>query len=507
MIWGDIVLQNPELFDMLDKRIVQGTWNYSAWDSFDHILKPFHDSGFDFMFSCGVLNSNRIVPDYKSTCINIRNFNRDARKYNTLGMLNTVWDDGGHALFSLDWYGVAYGAEHSWHSNADSVADFNRRFDRAVYGAKNGQIAQSLYNLSRLSALQATYEMNEHVLWDNLVPDRMRSLKLNLAELDEIEEIVAQSEQMLQNISGKTYQADIDFIKFIIAQYRFIARGRLHAVSAAENYNQACIFQLKDKDSTYSYLEKAARDIQSIRSDIVTLRDWYTRLWAVENQSYWLDYILDRYNERILRYERIASHLQQAREFYDQDLSLPAPNLISLAVAPSKGSYFQFWLLCGPFPNVAWKGRTTDYLTSLGGESKARPIPGTMVTTEDGRQLRFSKFVSRIQNKIELDQIFSPNTEVVAYAYCRIDSPDERRVRATLGSNDGIQIYLNGEKVYQKFAKRSLIPDEDEVFLQLNKGKNHVLLKIDQNKGGWGFSFRLPDENIRNHKQKYRLVE
>ena len=34
-----------------------------------------------------------------------------------------------------------------------------------------------------------------------------------------------------------------------------------------------------------------------------------------------------------------------------------------------------------------------------------------------------------------------------------------------------------------------------------------MLLKIDQNNGGWGFSFRLPDEIIRNHKQKYRILD
>ncbi len=56
-------------------------------------------------------------------------------------------------------------------------------------------------------------------------------------------------------------------------------------------------------------------------------------------------------------------------------------------------------------------------------------------------------------------------------------------------------------------AKRSLILDEDEVYLDLKKGKSILLLKIDQNKADWGFSFRLPDEAVRNHKYKYRLID
>ena len=49
--------------------------------------------------------------------------------------------------------------------------------------------------------------------------------------------------------------------------------------------------------------------------------------------------------------------------------------------------------------------------------------------------------------------------------------------------------------------------DEDNIILPLKKGKNDLLVKIDQNKGGWGFSFRLPDVNVRNHKHKYRIVD
>jgi hypothetical protein len=116
------------------------------------------------------------------------------------------------------------------------------------------------------------------------------------------------------------------------------------------------------------------------------------------------------------------------------------------------------------------------------------------------------KYDSPIFSKIDLAAVYEENTRVVAYAYCRIESPAEQSVRATFGSNDGIQLILNGDRIYKKFMKRSLIIDEDEVLLPLKKGRNDLLVKIDQNKGGWGFSFRLPDVSVRNHKHKYRIV-
>ena len=32
------------------------------------------------------------------------------------------------------------------------------------------------------------------------------------------------------------------------------------------------------------------------------------------------------------------------------------------------------------------------------------------------------------------------------------------------------------------------------------------LLKISQTSGGWGFTFRLPDSQVRNRKNRYRIV-
>ena len=94
----------------------------------------------------------------------------------------------------------------------------------------------------------------------------------------------------------------------------------------------------------------------------------------------------------------------------------------------------------------------------------------------------------------------------MAYAYCRIRSEKSRTVHATFGSNDGIEMFLNGKKVFEHHIKRSLLVDEEEILLHLKQGENYLTLKIDQGQGGWGFSFRLPDEKVRNHDYKYRVI-
>jgi len=159
----------------------------------------------------------------------------------------------------------------------------------------------------------------------------------------------------------------------------------------------------------------------------------------------------------------------------------------------------------GPFPNLNWQGRETDYLEPMGGELNVSPVPGDKFSAKDGRIMRWVKYASPVFSKINLADAFENSTNVVVYAFCQIESPLNKRVRATFGSNDGIQLFLNGERVYKKYVQRSLIVDEDETYLDLKKGKNTLLLKIDQNKGDWAFSFQLPDEKVRNHNYKYSI--
>ena len=93
------------------------------------------------------------------------------------------------------------------------------------------------------------------------------------------------------------------------------------------------------------------------------------------------------------------------------------------------------------------------------------------------------------------------------YAFATLDSPVAKRVRATFGSNDGITVFLNGEVVFDHQVKRNLAVDEEEAWLPLKKSRNDLMLKVSQGAGGWGFSFRLPDEIVRSRKNRYRILD
>jgi hypothetical protein len=162
-------------------------------------------------------------------------------------------------------------------------------------------------------------------------------------------------------------------------------------------------------------------------------------------------------------------------------------------------------MICGPFP-IGSEGPEQDFLLPMGGEERAQPSVWVEVSAPDGTTRKWRKVRSSHNSEVDLSLLLTPNETVVAYAYCRIESQRDQNVRATFGSNDGIDILLNGTRIIRQRAKRGLIPDEQETILNLKQGQNHLLLKVDQNKGSWGFSFRLPDVQLRNNEYKYRVA-
>jgi len=55
-----------------------------------------------------------------------------------------------------------------------------------------------------------------------------------------------------------------------------------------------------------------------------------------------------------------------------------------------------------------------------------------------------------------------------------------------IGSDDGVQVWVNGKKVHDNKVTRALAPDQDKVPVELQQGRNLILLKVDQGNGDSG---------------------
>ncbi|MBN1442233.1 MAG: hypothetical protein JXA90_05955, partial [Planctomycetes bacterium] len=85
------------------------------------------------------------------------------------------------------------------------------------------------------------------------------------------------------------------------------------------------------------------------------------------------------------------------------------------------------------------------------------------------------------------------------YLFRTIHAAQSATVEASLGSDDGIEVFLRGAKILSRDVPRGAAPDQDRVALEIERGDNGLLLKIFNRGGGHGFYFsagRDPLESV-----------
>lgn len=84
---------------------------------------------------------------------------------------------------------------------------------------------------------------------------------------------------------------------------------------------------------------------------------------------------------------------------------------------------------------------------------------------------------------------FKQADNCVCYLYRRIEVPKKQKARVSLGSDDSITLWLNGQKLLEKDVARPAEADQEQVTLELKAGKNDLLLRIGNQGGDWAFYF------------------
>jgi len=99
---------------------------------------------------------------------------------------------------------------------------------------------------------------------------------------------------------------------------------------------------------------------------------------------------------------------------------------------------------------------------------------------------------------IDFKVSLNPNINAAAYAYTNIFSPKKQKVKFVMSSNDTLTVWVNDARVHENFTYSRghtgfVIPDQDNIEVDLNQGWNSVLVKVCQGRGGWGFCLRVTD--------------
>jgi hypothetical protein len=152
------------------------------------------------------------------------------------------------------------------------------------------------------------------------------------------------------------------------------------------------------------------------------------------------------------------------------------------------------WHICGPFLHDNGQGFDQAYPPEQGVDlSKKYPnVPG-----EDAvwRKQGFA------DNQVHsLTGMFRRKENLAAYLYRSIECAVPADLPISLGSDDTLSVFLNGERIFHQPYSRGAAPDQDRLTLKLKAGTNHLLLKICQGGGDWGFFFRADAPTLHSPK-------
>jgi hypothetical protein len=179
-------------------------------------------------------------------------------------------------------------------------------------------------------------------------------------------------------------------------------------------------------------------------------------------------------------------------------VDLAVKELQSLGVKTDVAAHFgllRTWLLLGPFEGSGGKGFTTafppeqqvDLTRTYEGKNEARLRWITHTTTEG-------------YGVVDLNKAIGKHHGAVAYAFAAVLSPTEQAVQLRAGSDNAIQIFLNGRLVFAREEyHHGMRLDQHVSRGTLRAGRNEILVKVCQNEQtddwaqAWAFQLRVCD--------------
>jgi len=150
------------------------------------------------------------------------------------------------------------------------------------------------------------------------------------------------------------------------------------------------------------------------------------------------------------------------------------------------------WWVIGPFDNPGGDTKDIQHPPEKEPVDLTKQYPG-----KGGKPVAWRK-VERdpasdvaAENLVNFIQLFGPTENAAAYALVWLDVPKAMDAVLALGSDDGVVVWLNGERVHTNLVPRPYGSKSDRVLLRLKPGRNALLAKITQGMGDWSFCAHL----------------
>ncbi|NOY78006.1 MAG: family 20 glycosylhydrolase [Calditrichaeota bacterium] len=288
IMYGDIILRNPEILTQLPKDILIMDWHYHASDDFPSV-EFFQRTGRKFLISPGVSDWRRIFPDVTKSLVNIKYYTQKGALYGALGSIVSTWGDYGGANFKeLDWLGFGYAAACAWNPNGSDPEEFRQSFTRQFYGCTCPAI-EAAYSLLAETASHIQYRD----IWRHPFAPTSESSGALLQQSVACRNAATDVIKLIQKTRPVVQRngSQLDYLDFAARLTGWYGR-RLETVVWWNHVLHEYIFP----EDRAKFKQEAVQRFRAMGAQIDTLAQTYRKLWLRNDKQANLHWILSQFD-------------------------------------------------------------------------------------------------------------------------------------------------------------------------------------------------------------------
>jgi hypothetical protein len=172
-------------------------------------------------------------------------------------------------------------------------------------------------------------------------------------------------------------------------------------------------------------------------------------------------------------------------------------NLSAVYKGIPENGIFDRWLLMGPIPVFKNKQNNENQAAQKEAFNTDYILPSSVsrgIKEEKhfiGNSSYRWQFVQADDGIFDLTKTIGDTAFAITYAYAQIDMPEEKKIILGVGSDDAVKIWINGNLIHSNWVARGLLIDSDLIHVKLKKGRNDILVKIQNRGNSWAFTCRV----------------
>jgi hypothetical protein len=312
--------------------VIAVPWHYHVQPDYSAFVAPFAREKVPEVFAPGIWCWDEITPDFVHTFENIDGFLADARKYGTMGMINTGWTDASQVLYRTALPGMAYGAAAAWQTEPMNRGVFFTQYAASFYPpAAAAEVAPALEALAKGQERIEQVLGSETIfrLWDDpLTRARLQRLEAQQESLREVRLLAEEAQEHLlraQHLKDDAYSLPSLLVSARMLDYA--GMKYIYAHEMASYFKMLGTHPSRADVQFYLGWEMSARNhgrIMDLMDEISDLRGVYRSAWLSQYTDHRLNSVLGRWDAEYEYWRHLQTRLWEVLGSFKDGDTLPS---------------------------------------------------------------------------------------------------------------------------------------------------------------------------------------